>query len=111
MKVKLNIPQEPLDVKAFIHGFKQDGEPNSEIRWDSLSVWYGNQLQKYLWKEWKDTLLPYGFTWQKFMKLLKHRTDQAILWSIDDISWSAFIKEIFKLLDNPIADRIVGNKK
>lgn len=107
MEIKLKIPQEPLDVKIFIIGIRKQGEPSSEIRWDSLSVWAGNQLQKYLWKEWKDTLVQYGFTWQKFMKLLKHRTDQAILWSIDDISWSEFIHEIIQLLESPIAERIL----
>src|SRR4030042_1909576 len=102
MNIKLNIPREPQEVKAFITGIAKQNEFDKEIRWDSFSVWAGNQLQKYLWREWKDTLSSNGFTWQKFMKLLKHRTDKAILWSTGDISWSKFIDEIFQLIDSPI---------
>ncbi len=107
MNIKLKIPSEPLDVKSFILRFHDHTDSNSNIRWDSLSVWYGNKLQKYLWNEWKGDLVQQGFTWQKFMKLIKHRTDKAILWSLADISWSDFVGEVFLLLESPLAKRII----
>jgi hypothetical protein len=49
------IPKEPEEVKKWIKALERHtGGPG--VDWDSLNVWYGNQLPKYLWKEWKMSL-------------------------------------------------------
>jgi len=102
----LNIPKEPQEVKDWIKNLeKYGGSPG--IDWDSLNVWYGNQLPKYLWRSWKDELIPRGFTWQKFLRLLKYRTDKIILWYKGIIKWEDLVKEIIDLLNGPLGQNLV----
>ena len=105
MKLDLFTPKEPAEIKERIKSFHQKSNSNS-IDWASLNVWFGNQLPKYLWKEWKDKLKPSGFTWQKFLKLLKYRTDAIILWSQDKLKWEDLIKEIKQLINSPLGENI-----
>lgn len=76
------------------------------VKWDSLDVWYGNQLPKYLWGEWKGILKPRGFTWQKFLRLLKHRTDAILLWYKGIYPWERFIQETINLIEGPLGKEI-----
>ena len=80
------------------------------VKWENLNVWYGNQLPKYLWNEWKDALKPRGFTWQKFLRLLKHRTDAVLLWYKGAYTWEQFIEETVKLIDGPLGQEIAKRK-
>ena len=80
MDVKLSVPKEPKEIKQWIQTQPRQGGRASGIDWDSINVWFGNQLPKYLWKVWQDELKPAGFNWQKFLKLLKYRIDRIILW-------------------------------
>lgn len=105
MNVKLSIPKEPKDVKEKIQSFNQKSSGGS-IDWASLNVWFGNQLPKYLWKEWQSKLKPVGFTWQKFLKLLKFKTGEIISWSQDQMEWKDLIKEIKKLINSPLGENI-----
>ena len=105
MKLNLSTPKEPVEVKEQIKASHQKYRSGS-IDWASLNVWFGNQLPKYLWKEWKDKLKPSGFTWQKFLKLLKYRTDKIILWSQGKIAWKELVKEIKELINSPLGENI-----
>lgn len=102
---KLLIPKEPREVKNWIRNLeKYRGSPDTD--WDSLNVWYGNQLPKYLWKEWKDELVSSGFTWQKFLRLLKYRTDKIILWYKGAIPWEDLVKDTIELIDGPLGQNL-----
>ena len=105
MKLNLSTPKEPVEIKEQIKMFHQKYYSDS-TDWTSLNVWFGNQLPKYLWKEWKDKLKPSGFTWQKFLKLLKYRTDAIILWSQDKLKWENLIREIKQLINSPLGENI-----
>ena len=105
MKLNLLTPKEPAEIKKRIKSFHQKSNSNS-IDWAPLNVWFGNQLPKYLWREWKDKLKSSGFTWQKFLKLLKYRTDAIILWSQDKLKWEDLVKEIKELINSPLGENI-----
>lgn len=99
----LAIPKEPQEVKNWIRKLeKYKGSPG--IDWESLNVWYGNQLPKYLWKEWKSELKLFGFSWQKFLRLLSYRTDRIILWYKGIIKWEELIEEIIELIKGPLGE-------
>ncbi len=69
---------------------------------DSFVVWYGNKLPKSLWDAWKDDLKPIGFTWQKFMRLLRYRTDVGVMWYKGFLRWEEYVKKVVELVDGPI---------
>jgi hypothetical protein len=105
MKKKLFIPKEPKEVKEWIKSVEsRTGGP--DVNWASLNVWYGNQLPKYLWKEWKGELKSNGFNWQKFLRLLKHRTDKIILWYKGIIKWEELVKEFIDLIEGPLGQNL-----
>lgn len=101
----LNIPKEPQKVKAWIKELeKRKGGPG--IDWDSLNVWYGNRLPKYLWAEWRDNLVSRGLNWQKFLRLLKYRTDKIILWNKGIVKWKELVKEFIDLIEGPLGQSL-----
>ncbi len=102
----LYTPKEPKHVKEWIKSVGQGLAKTPGVNWDSLNVWYGNQLPKYLWDEWKNELKPRGFTWQKFLKLLSHRTDAVLLWYKGAYTWEQFIKETTNLIEGPLGQEI-----
>ena len=104
--MELFIPKEPAHVKEWISSVDQGLTKTPGTKWESLGVWYGNQLPKYLWEQWKDVLKPRGFTWQKFLKLLKHRTDAVLLWYKGMFTWDEFVNETIKLIDGPLGKEI-----
>jgi len=106
MNLNLLIPKEPRNIKEKITTFNQKYYGDS-VDWVSLNVWFGNQLPKYLWQEWKEDLIEEGFNWQKFLKLLKYRTDKIILWSQDKIKWEDLVREITGLINGPLGENIV----
>ena len=107
MMLNLSIPKEPQEVKKWIRNVEAyTGGPG--VDWESLNVWYGNQLPKYLWNEWKKILKPRGFTWQKFLRLLKHRTDKIILWYKGILLTQSQKNNGFWLWDKTPAKTLVG---
>ncbi len=98
--LKLPYPPEPEEVKKWIRNMEM--HTGGGKNWDSLDVWYGNQLPKYLWDQWKDELKPTGFTWQKFLKLLSRRTDSILLWYKGAHSWEVFVKSVIDLIKGPL---------
>jgi len=73
-----------------------------QINWDSFIVWAGNKLPKYLWDTWKADLKPRGFTWQKFMRLMRYRTDISVLWYKGALPWRDFVKGVIELIEGPL---------
>lgn len=106
----LFIPKEPKHVKDWIRAVENGTKGSPDIKWDSFNVWYGNQLPKYLWSEWKDILKPRGFTWQKFLKLLRQRTDAVLMWHKGLCTWGEFIKETINLIEGPLGQDIAKRK-
>ena len=101
--MELNVPPEPDEIREKILA--------KIVRWhsvdnDSMAVWYGNMIQRHLWSFWKDKLKLEGFTWQKFLKLMKFRTDDAILWVKNKISWEEFVKRALDSLNGPLGEII-----
>ncbi len=108
--MSLHIPKEPQEVKERIRSIEQMSSKTPGPKWENLNVWYGNQLPKYLWAEWKYVLKPRGFTWQKFLKLLRQRTDAILLWYKEAYTWERFIKETIKLIEGPLGEEIAKRK-
>lgn len=104
--MQLHTPKEPQHVREWIHSIEKMSNKTPGVKWENLNVWYGNQLPKYLWDEWKETLKPAGFTWQKFLRLLRHRTDAVLLWYKGAYTWKQFIEETIKLIDGPLGQEI-----
>lgn len=101
--IEISIPSEPMEIKAQILEYmKRSGSGSSGIDWDSLALWYGNPIPSYLWKNcgWKNVLSKQGFTWQKFLKKMKYRTEDALLWVKGSITWEDFAKKVIESIDS-----------
>ena len=96
--MELRIPPEPRDIKAFIRevrGRLGASGVSDDIDWDSLAVWYLNKLPSYLWRHWKTVLEGHGYTWQRFLKVIKLHTNDAVLWALSgELSWREFIENV-----------------
>lgn len=108
--MKLNTPKEPQHVKEWIRSVEKMNSKDPKVNWENLNVWYGNQLPKYLWEEWKDELKPAGFTWQKLLRLLKHRTDAVLLWYKGAYTWEQFVEKVVELIEGPMGQEIAKKK-
>jgi len=104
--MRLDIPKEPVEIRKQITELRDRMGFGSEIDYDSLAVWYGNRIPQYLWGVWKSELGERGFTWPKFLRLLKYRTDDAILWVAGKMSWEDFIKKVLESLKGPLGEMI-----
>lgn len=108
--MKITTPPEPKEVKAWMQELKNTTFSDPTIDWDSYVVWAGNQLPKYLWSQWKDELKPLGFTWQKFLKLLRLRTDNMLLWYRGVMPWPRLVGTITELIEGPLGKEL-GSRK
>ncbi len=104
--MKLQVPEEPRDILAYIRSVNEQMSVGSEINWDSFSVWAANKLPQYLWNEWKEELKPQGFTWQKFSRLLRMRTDKMVGWLKGLNKWDGLAKDIIDLIESPLGEDI-----
>jgi hypothetical protein len=100
--MKLPIPEEPKEIKSWMESLGASHFIGPGIEWNPLIVWYGNRLPKYLWDSWKADLKPRGFTWQKFMKLMRYRTDISVLWYKGALPWRDFVKGVIALIEGPL---------
>lgn len=94
----LNIPPEPNDIRAWMQSLKRTVYSDPSISWDASVVWAGNKLPKYLWDHWKGDLKPLGLTWQKFMWILRQRTDVSILWYQGKLPWVDFVQKTIETI-------------
>ena len=92
----LPVPPEPVNVRDPIVSVRQVlGEEVSGMDLDSLAVWSFNKLPAYLWRRWGSKLKLEGFTWQKFLKCLKYRTEDMVLWALKgSLSWEELVKRL-----------------
>jgi len=101
----LSIPPEPKLLKEQI--IKQ--KKNIEVKLDSLTVWFGNKLPSYLWKEsgWSKPLKDEGYNWQNFLKILALHKKDMIKWSWNTLSWNDFLLKIQDTLKDPVFKKII----
>jgi len=104
----LIIPPEPPGVKKYVLDMRGHPGLGDIINSDSLAVWAGNRVQSYLWRHWKDTLERKGFTWQRFLRLMKYTTGDAVLWISGKIFWEDYVKKVLERLEGPLAEMIVN---
>jgi hypothetical protein len=104
---KLEIPPEPKKIQESILALRSRLSPSSGIDWDSLAVWAGNRIPQYLWAKWKMKLREEGFTWQRFLQLMKYRTADAILWANGRISWEDFVNKVLASIRGPLGKALI----
>ena len=104
----LEIPKEPVEIRKQILELRGRMSPNTGINYNSLAVWYGNRVPQYFWGVWKSELTKKGFTWQKFLKLLKYRTDDTFLWVAGKTSWKDFMEKVLESIEGPLGEMIRG---
>jgi hypothetical protein len=104
----LPIPPEPVEVKKYILEAKSMLGKESDIDWEPLAAWAGNKIPSYLWKDckWKNILTAEGFTWQSFLRLLKYRTEDMILWMNGHITWVKFVEVFKKSINGPLGQSL-----
>lgn len=106
MSLNLSQPSEPREIRDWMLSLEKKMSFENIVYKDTYIVWSGNKLPKYLWDYWKNDLKPLGLTWQKFMKILHHRTDIGVLWYQGKLPWADFIKKISELMDSPIGKEV-----
>jgi len=106
--MNLHIPKEPEHVKNWMKTVEVNIVKTPGVNWDNVNVWYGNQLPKYLWEHWGNQLKTQGFTWQIFLRVLKHRTDAVLLWNKGIIKWDDLAQEFINLIEGPFGKEIVA---
>lgn len=45
--------------------------------------------------------------WQRFLRLMKYRTDDALLWAEGRMSWESFMKRVIESLEGPLGEMIM----
>jgi len=106
--LKLTIPPEPKILKEQLLTQKK----SIELKIDSLTVWFGNKLPSYLWKEggWSKPLKKEGYNWQSFLKIISLHKKEMIKWSWDTLSWKDFLLNIQETIKDPVLKKIVTSK-
>ena len=107
MDDKLKIPEESKEIRKFILMVRSQLSEDNTINWDSLAVWAGNKMPQYLWSFWRNELSKKGFTWQKFLRLMKYRTDDMILYVYNRISWEEFVSKVIDSIDGSLGKALV----
>lgn len=97
----LQTPAEPIELKSRMLATKGTLAGGDAIDWDSYVVWAGSQNgpASYLWRAWKADLEPLGFSWQKFTKLLRYKTDRMVYWYRGLITWQMLTKEVSQFIE------------
>ena len=104
MTMNLSIPPEPLLLKKRFKSQKR----NIELKLDSLTIWFGNKLPSYLWKDggWAKPLKAEGYNWQSFLKILSLHKKDMIKWSWDTLSWKDFLLKLQTTIKDPVFKKI-----
>ena len=102
--MRLDIPPEPKIIKKYSNEQK-------EKKWDidSITMWFGNRLPSYLWKEsgWSKPLKAEGYSWQSFLKILSLHKKDMIKWSRNTLSWNDFLLKIQETIKDPVFKKIL----
>jgi hypothetical protein len=107
MGENLKIPPESEQVKnTVLYMWLEIGQArlgdSSAIDLEREGVWSGKILPEYLWDQWEDELSKKGFTKRKFLRLMKYRVDDILLWTYDRIHWRELIDRIVESMDTSI---------
>ncbi|MDO8572921.1 MAG: hypothetical protein Q7S11_04110 [bacterium] len=107
--MNLIFPTEPKETKTWMLSLKNNSFTNDGTKKDDAYIlWAGNKLPKYLWDHWKDDLKPLGINWQKFMRILHHRTDVGVMWYQGTLPWADFVQKVVELMNGPIGKEASG---
>lgn len=103
--MKLSIPPEPEMLKKQF--MKQKEEIESKL--DSLTLWFGNRLPSYLWKDggWSKPLKAEGYNWQSFLKIISLHKKEMIKWSRDALSWRDLLQNIQDTIKDPVFKKML----
>lgn len=104
--MKLIIPPEPkLLKKQFMEQMK-----GLELKFDSLTLWFGNKLPSYIWKDggWSKPLKAEGYSWQSFLKILALHKKDMIRWSKNSLSWRDLLLRVQDTIKDPVFKKILG---
>ena len=101
----LSIPPEPIKLKKQITKQKED----IEIKFDSITLWLGNRLPSYIWKNggWSKPLKAEGYNWQSFLQILSLHKKEMIRWSRNSLSWRDFLLNIQETIKDPIFKKML----
>ncbi len=107
--MKLEIPPEPKILKKQLSSKRK----TLELKIESLTMWLGNRLPSYLWKEagWGKHLKKEGYNWQIFLRILALHKKDMIKWSWDTLSWKDFLLKIQDTIKDPVFKKILLSKK
>ena len=101
---------EPIEIKNGMKELMINMMKLTSEKWDwqSLAVWGGNKLPRYLWTDqgWKNELTKKGWNWQGFLSMLSKQTHEMIRWANDELEWKDFLKIIKADLVSDIISRI-----
>lgn len=89
-------------MRTWMLSLKETTSSNDGVKSDAHIIWAGNKLPKYLWDHWKNDLKPLGINWQKFMRILRHRTDVGVMWYQGTLPWVDFVQKVTGLIKGPI---------
>jgi len=80
-----------------------------ESKLDSLTLWFGNRLPSYLWKEgeWSKPLKNEGYNWQSFLKIISLHKKEMIKWSENTLSWGDLLKNIQETIRDPVFKKML----
>lgn len=99
MGIPLPTPREPEELKEYLKKQRDNMDVEDDVERDSLAVWYMNRFPSYLWSCWREPLTSWGYTWQRFVRVLRYATNDIVSWAIyDEIGWDELISRIVKLL-------------
>ncbi len=101
---------EPKAIKQQMKAVHASLGADPGVNWESMVVWYGNKIPKYFWDSWKIELKARGFTWQKFMRLLRYRTDNFLMWYRGSMTWADLVKTVEELVEGPLGKDITKQK-
>ncbi len=107
--MKLTIPPEPKILKEQFLTQKK----NIELKIDSLTIWFGNKLPSYLWKEggWSKPLKQEGYSWQSFLKIISLHKKDMIKWSWNTLSWKELLSKLEETIKDPVLKKLVISKQ
>ena len=103
--MRLTIPPEPKMLKQQFMKQKE----GIESKLDSLTLWFGNRLPSYLWKEgeWSKPLKAEGYNWQSFLKIISLHKKEMIKWSKDTLSWRDLLQNIQETIMDPVFKKML----
>jgi SOS regulatory protein LexA len=100
--MKISHIPEPIELKIWMQSLSKTEPIGRSFDLDHYVVWAGNKLPKYLWDAWKQELKTTGLNWQRFMRLLRYRTDLGVMWYKGAISWQEFMRDVIELIQGPL---------